>query len=600
MPYLVVPPLTLVSLFSFPAECSGAFDYCTGVTVYAKFEHSASLSGAEAEYLIYGLADKVANYAAGSLEKKLSFVGNSNVSANFKMVIAGVPSDALLSDSLQKYFGQFVIDSLSGFQPALELLDMIINEQNRVQRRMLQDGSALEIDGTIRGLQFYYTESKEFAETIQLTLEEHSQTLIDRLTFNMIVPSNEVTEDDAGIFMGVTSITMTSEAVPRDYNPPKFWNTVPPTPTPPDDVDDGVDVVGKTGDAIDDVIGEAADVDSNIWMIIGACAAVVVVLLCIGCFWCRLRRRRKMRIPKDKNKEEEAVCSDAETAKQTNTYDANRSVDTTLGDDELHRSRGRSKQGSIRSDLTSESPRNSVQRSSSFDSAESAVPSQPEGRRTIQRSMSADGSQLGPSLQGRRLQRSMSADGAQFADPSPTVSNATTPGSSRRGKKPQRTVSAGAPGAQPLRGAAPGGNGPPVREPPQRSHSTDGMPARGPTLGQPPGRPMVQQRPPSVRVAPRRTASEGVAAMRQPPMRNTSGRGAGGPTRLPTGTPQGYGGLPANSRLPTNARVPPQRSQSARPAGCPVPPGGVHRMPSMRDHTRAQPSDLNGSPQQTH
>jgi len=270
--------------------------------------------------------------------------------------------------------------------------------------------------------------------------------------------------------------------------------------------------------------------------------AAVIVLCCFGLFCCQRRRKRKMRHSSynKKRKDDEIV----ETPTRILADDANRSVDTTLGDE----------------DQSVAGARNAPQRGLSLDCTEDA-----------------------------------SADGAQVTQPLPRTPGGLPtnegeaddgPASSRRGRKPQRTVSMGAPRALPVRNASSDNSAsvPPRRAPPTRSVSSDGMPSRGHAQINPADR----QGPPVGNG--QRTASKEVAATRGPPTRSYSSDDYAPPTRLPTGAaPQ--------SRLPTTARAPPQRTRSEQ-----VPHGhqGIHRMPSVRAANSKNANDgSNGYPQQT-
>ena len=278
-------------------------------------------------------------------------------------------------------------------------------------------------------------------------------------------------------------------------------------------------------------------------MIVGATTAVVFVLLFAGCFYCRLRHRRKMRTP---------VTADFATKapERSQADDATRSVASTVTDEVSPMSRSGSFDGSLQSNLSSCGTRTGVGRSVSLDSAKSSR--NQIGVRPLQRNLSTggfQGGQLPP--QHRQLERSTSADGNLL----PSTSALNSP---RRGRKPpQRTNSAVDPGALSR------------RPPPQRSATSDGLPICRPAFEQSPKHPMPPHGLPA-RAPPRRSASADSPSVTPP-----SATGFPGPTRMPTWVPPK--GEPDRPRLPLAARSPPQRTQSARPTS--KQPAPLQRMP---------------------
>jgi len=562
-----------------PAECSTLFEYCTGITTSIEFEHAASLDNEEVRFQLYGLADEIANHVASSLKRNMSYVGLSSVSATFKMEIAGVPLDTLMSVEQKQYFRHFSLWFITNFDESVDVLTMHINDQIPLNQRALQNGptsptsSSIEINGEIRGLQFYYIEDKEFAEKIQSTLQEREQAFVERLTFDAILPKNDIAEEDSLYFVGITSVASELQPIARAYNPPPFWNTAAPTPTPPAKEDD-LDVADETGKVVDSVLDEASNVDKNTWMLVGAIVAVTIALIGLGLFLCRLRSKRRMR-HKSQNKEKDAG---AERETRSAPPDNTREADTTIGEEGISRADKES----------SQQPVASVRRSESFDSVHSTLSTSHHSANSpdnsydstgttrptgLSRSMSEEGAQLGPKRAPPKRVHShdgivRSTVGAAPAEPI------------RRGRKPERSISSNDVPARPPRSHS--SDGMPTRVAPQRSYSSDGMPARGPHQRMPSSSRRTPQQGPSARAPLQRAASESIPR-RPPPIRNPSSQGLSRPTRLPSGTLQG---VTPQSRLPTTARDPPQLDESANlPIGQPA-PQGLRRIPSVRAPTQ--------------
>jgi len=264
------------------ADCSPSFEFCTGITTTVTFQHSSTLDAAEATYQLYDLADLVANHVLNSLTRSITFVGNASVSATIKFVLNGVPPSSSLNAAQFNYFADYVKEFINDLQVVPDILDIQIDGQTPLRMRNLQDsGSSLELTGTVRGFLFYYSEANEFSNPIHKAFVDNTQKLVDQLVFDAGMPHNSLKEEEAGVFLEVTSITGELEPIDRDYTPPVFWNTIAPTPTPPKEDGLGVET-GKTIDKIkDNLLGETEDLDSNKWMIVGVVAAAVIVLCCL-------------------------------------------------------------------------------------------------------------------------------------------------------------------------------------------------------------------------------------------------------------------------------------------------------------------------------
>ena len=542
------------------------------------------------------------------------------------MEIAGVPLDTRMSVEQKQYFEDFSLGFITNFDASVDVLTMQINDQIPLNQRVLLNGptsptsSSIEINGEIRGLQFYYIEDKIFAEKIQSTLQEREQTFVERLTFDAILPKNDIAEEDSLYFVGITGVASELQPIARSYNPPPFWNRPGPTPTPPAAEDD-LDVADETGKVLDSVFDEASNVDKNTWMLVGAIVAVIIALIGLGLFLCRLRSKRRMR-HKSQNKEKD---ESAERRTRSASLDNTREADTTLGEEGVSRADQESPQ----------QPVASVRRSESFDSVHSTLSTSHHSTNSpdlsydstgttrptgLSRSMSEEGAQLGPKRappkrvhshdgiarstvgappaepirRGRKPQRSISSNGlparptlqrshssdGTSARPAPQRSHSSDGMPTRAA--PQRSYSSD---GMPTR-AAPqrshSSDGMPTRAAPQRSYSSDGMPARGPHQRMPSSSRPTPQQGPSARAPLKRAASESIPR-RPPPTRNPSSQGLSRPTRLPSGTLQG---VTPQSRLPTTARAPPQPDESANLPIRQRAPQGPRRIPSVRAPTQ--------------
>ena len=490
----------------------------------------------------------MANYAASQLESNLIYVGKSSVSANFKMTIGGVSTDTPWNDTQQKYFSDFIVDSMRSVTN-VDLLNMTFDDQNLVRMRTLQDGPAsLEMTGTIQGLQFYYLDENEFVANIEAILKENSEAFIDKLVFDATVPSDLISEDDARGFRGMSTITIELEAVKRDYNPPPFWSTVAPTPTPPEESGNNVDaLVDKTGAAIDKVIDDAANKGGQTWAIIGAVAVFTILLLLIGCLYSRHRRMGRMKSPQSNDSLKITADSDNKTAERSEADDAARSEGTIIDGEMSAISRSNSFDAGAQPALPNQGPRSGISRSGSYDSAESA--NNQSGRGPIPR---GHGFPVKPLPQRTGVQRSMSADCNLYP-------GATTPGSKRHGRKPpQRAVSAGGPSA------------PPRRPPPKINASSADCSTRGPSFRQLTRNPMSTMD--SQPRAPNRSAD--LTTVRGQPVLG----GFPGPVRMPNCAPPKA--EPVKVRLPSGARATPHRTESEKSASVsPAPHQSVDENP---------------------
>lgn len=250
----------------------------------------------------------------------------SSVSASFKMKLEGLPEySSSMNAPQQKYFSDFTLSFIRSQYPIpTNVLAMNIEDQN--YSALSNPAPGLEVIGTIQGLQFYYSESIKFAESIQNIFDNNAQTFVDKMTRDAILPSNPLVETDSIYFLEVSKVSNILVPVERHYNTSQYWHTQAPAPVSSEQSKGKV--VEETGKFFGDAFDKTSDAGKNNWLIVSLIAIVICFALCCGLLWAR--RRRKQRMLRKPNLDGSSLDNIETGASDDGTQDNNSSRTRTL------------------------------------------------------------------------------------------------------------------------------------------------------------------------------------------------------------------------------------------------------------------------------